>query len=59
MPSVASLSASQCESPELASSKRRAPEVAVTVRFELVHERPERGAVAEAEAVDVERDAAE
>ena len=58
MPSAASsLSALKCESPELASSKRGAAEEALTVRFELVDERLERRAVAEAQTLDVERDA--
>jgi hypothetical protein len=57
MPSVASLSPSECESPERASSKRGAASEAVALGLELVHESPERSAVAEAEAVHVERNA--
>jgi hypothetical protein len=58
MPSaVSSLSASKCESPELASTKRRTTREAVAVRLELVDEGSKRTAVAEAEAVDVERNA--
>src|SRR3954447_20374125 len=59
MPSVASLFASQCESPELPSPKRGAAAVAVTVGLELVDEPAERCAVAEAEAVHIERNAHE
>jgi hypothetical protein len=44
----------QCESPELAASKRRAPAEAVTVRLELVDEAAEGSAVVEAETDDVE-----
>jgi hypothetical protein len=57
MPSkVSSVSfSSQCESPELTASKRRAPSEALAVRLELVDEAAERRAVAEAEADDVER----
>src|SRR5947207_13697334 len=60
MPSaVSSLSASKCESPELASAKRGAAREAVAVRLELVDEAPERRPVAQAEAVDVKRNAGE
>jgi hypothetical protein len=60
MPSAASWSFSlQCESPELAAPKRRAAAEAVAVRLELVDESPERRAVAQAEADDVERGSGE
>src|SRR6266536_666651 len=56
MPSAASLSGSafQCESPELASAKRRAAEVAVVKGLELVDEGLQRRPVAETEAAYVE-----
>jgi hypothetical protein len=60
MPSAASFSfSSESESPELASSKRGSADIAVAVRLELVDEAAERRSVAQAEAVDVERDAGE
>src|SRR5256885_4454055 len=56
MPSAASLSgcAFECESPELASPKRRAAEVSVALPFQPVDEVLKRRPVAEAEALDVE-----
>src|SRR3954470_4551348 len=57
MPSAASsVSFScQCESPELASAKRRPSAKAVAVGLELVDEAAEGRAVVEAEAGDIER----
>src|SRR5947207_225427 len=56
MPSAASsLSASKCESPELASAKRGAAREAVAVRLELVDEAPKRRPVAQAAAVVAKR----
>src|SRR3954466_2908553 len=57
MPSAASsVSFScQCESPELASAKRRASAKAVAVGLELVDEAAEGRAVVEAETGDIER----
>src|SRR3954468_20491782 len=57
MPSAASsVSFScQCESPELASAKRRASAKAVAVGLELVDEAAEGRAVVKAEAGDIER----
>src|SRR2546423_15076182 len=56
MPSAASLSgcAFECESPELASPKRRAAEVSVALPFQPVDEVLKRRPAAEAEALDVE-----
>src|SRR5437763_863500 len=60
MPSAASsLSASKCESPELASAKRGAAREAVAVRLELVDEALKGRPVAQAEAVNVKWNAGE